>query len=250
MLRTKLFVGELTASASSDFMSSPSIIERAGIDIESIEHLDREQVFLLYANFAGDISRTAAALNISATAVLRMAEEEHWLAKLEPIIALSKSQRPGDWERACNRAVNFVQAHRMRLFLQRTVKRMSNMSDEEVEELLVDKRFNKDGEEIGAKFNTRALADLMAAIEKAHALTYQALGDTAPERAKRAADVDDGDSAQDIHAKLAQAMASAGMSNSPRALLFDAQVQQGEAIAGKAAKDAVRKVNPNDNDDH
>jgi hypothetical protein len=224
--------------------------ERAGIDIESIEHLDREQVFLLYANFAGDISRTAAALNISATAVLRMAEEEHWLAKLEPIIALSKSQRPGAWERACNRAVNFVQAHRMRLILQRTVKRWSGMTDDELMEELSEKRFNKDGEEIGRKLNTRALADAMAAIEKAHSLTYQALGDTAPERAKRAAAIDEGDSVQDIHSKLADAMSKVGMANSPRALLFDAQIQQGEAIAGKAAKDAVHKMNPNDNDDH
>lgn len=231
-------------------MSSPSIIERAGIDIESIEHLDREQVFLLYANFCGDVVRTAAALNISPVAVLRMSEEEGWQKKLEPILSLYKSGKAGDIERGINRALNLTQAHRFRLILERTIRKLTGYSEEEFEALITEDKFSKDGEKLGSRLSTRALADMASALEKAHSLSYQALGDTAPERAKRVSKEDDGDSIADVHAKLAEAMSKVGMTNSPRALLFDAQVQQGEVIAAKAAKDAVRKVNPNDNDDH
>lgn len=220
---------------------------------ESTEHLDRAQVFMLFATFAGDTVRTAASLGVSPVAVLRMAEEEGWLKKLEPIIELSKSQRPGDWERACNRAVNFVQAHRMRLIVERTIKRLTGLSEQEFIDLIEEQHTTKDGS-VTVKLSTRSLADLATAIEKCQALTYQALGDTAPERAKRKGTEDDGDSSQDIHAKLAAACAAAGMSNSPRALLFDAQVVQAEVLAEEAskkgAKNERRANNPLDNDDH
>jgi hypothetical protein len=231
-------------------MSSPSTLERAGIDLEAIEHLDREQVFLLYANFCGDVVRTAAALNISPVAVLRMADDEGWAKKLEPIIALSRSNRPGDFERAVNRAINFVQAHRLRLILERTLKRMTGYSDAELEALLTEDKFSKDGEKLGSKLSTRALADYAAAMEKVHAMTYASLNDSAQERAKRKHVEDEGDSTQDIHAKLAEAMSKAGMSKAPRAILFDAQVAQGEATAQQAACQAKAKVNPLDNDEH
>lgn len=221
---------------------------------ESLEHLDRSQCFLLFATFAGDAVRTAAALGISPVAVLRVAEEEGWLTRLAPIIELSRSQRPGDWERACNRATNFVQAHRMRLILDRTVKRLTDMTAEELEDLIEEKHTNKDGS-VTVKLSTRALADLASAIEKVQAATYQSLGDTAPERAKRKGSAEDeGDSAADIHAKLAKAMTEAGLSQSPRALLFDAQVAQGEALAEqvsrKAAKAAKAEADPLNDEDH
>jgi hypothetical protein len=217
---------------------------------EAIEHIDTAQAFLLFANFGGDPVRTAAALNVSATAVLRMADEEGWLRKLEPIIALTRSNRPGDVERGINRAINVVQAHRLRLILDRTITKLTGYSSEEFEALITEDKFSKDGEKLGSKLSTRALADLASALEKCHAMSYMALNDSAPERAKRKHVEDEGDSIQDVHAKLAEAMSKAGMSNSPRAMLFEAQVQQGEALAQQAACQArsEAKATPYDRD--
>jgi len=220
------------------------------LDPDNIEHLDLQQVFLLFANFGGDVIRTAAALSISPAAVLRMADEDGWLARIEPLIKLSKSGRPGDHERGINRAICFVQAHRFRLILERTIKRLTSLTDAELEQFMSEVRLNKEGAVMGSKLNLRALSDMAAALEKAHHMTYAALNDSMPERAKRKQPDEDGDSTTDIHAKLAAAMSSAGLSRSPRAILFEAQVQQGEAIAERAAKQANAVPNPNDNDDH
>ena len=40
--------------------------------------IDREQVFLLFATFAGDVEKTAHAAGIRAVDVLRVADEEGW----------------------------------------------------------------------------------------------------------------------------------------------------------------------------
>jgi hypothetical protein len=208
--------------------------------------LDREQAFLLYATFTGDIVRTAHALNVPEAAVLKMADDEGWQNKLGPILALKKSTRPGDVERACNRALNFVQAHKMRLFVQRVLHRVSSMNDGELEEYIFQSTASKNGD-TSKKMTTRAVADLAVAMEKAQSLTYQALNDSAPERAKRKEN--DGDSevsAGDLHAQISAGLAAVRASATPRAQLFDAQLAQ----ANEIAKEAVKPKSPNDDDDH
>ena len=64
------------------------------LEIPSFIEIDRENAFLLYATFCGDIERTAHALNVPAVAVLKVADEEGWQTRLGPIIALKKSTRP------------------------------------------------------------------------------------------------------------------------------------------------------------
>jgi hypothetical protein len=64
----------------------------------SVAHIDRENAFLLYATFTGDLERTAHALNVRACDVLLMADEEKWNEKLKPILDLKKSTKPGDIE--------------------------------------------------------------------------------------------------------------------------------------------------------
>lgn len=208
--------------------------------------LDREQAFLLYAAFCGDIVRTAHSLDIPEAAVLRMADEEGWQNKLGPILALKKSTRPGDVERGVNRALNFVQAHKMRLFVQRVINRVSSMNDTELNEYLFQETHSKNGD-TSKKMTTRAIADLAVALEKAQALTYQALNDSAPERAKRKElEGDDNVSAGDLHAQISAGLAAVRASASPRAQLFDAQLAQ----ANEIARLAVKPKSPNDNDDH
>jgi len=96
--------------------------------------IDRENCFLLFATFAGDIVRTSAASGVPAAAILKMCEEEGWHNKLAPILALKKSTKPGDLERGLNRALNYVQAHKMRLIVQRAIHRLTELTQAEFEE--------------------------------------------------------------------------------------------------------------------
>lgn len=204
--------------------------------------LDRENAFLLFATFCGDVERTAHALNISGASVLKMAEDEGWLTKLHGIIELKRSKKPGDVERAISRAINFVQAHRYRMFLERVVHHLVGMNEEEFKTYLLTKA-TKEG--IVSALSTRALADLASAIEKCHAMTYLALNDTAQERIKRN-EIDDGEtSGGEIHAQIQKAFAEVRASNSPRAQLFDAQLKIAQEITP-----AVKNESPLDNDNH
>jgi hypothetical protein len=208
--------------------------------------IDRENAFLLYATFCGDVERTAHALNVPAATVLKMAEEEAWASKLGPILALKRSTRPGDIERAINRALNFVQAHRMRLFVARVIHRLTGMDTAEFECYIFQETVKKDGSTT-TKLTTRAIADLAVAMEKAQAMSYLALNDTAQDRAKRKeAEGDSEVSAQDLHARIAEGIAAVKASATPRAQLFDAQLAQAQAIATEARK----PESPHDNDDH
>lgn len=203
------------------------------------QQIDRENAFILFATFAGDVTRTAHALNVRPVDVLRMAEDNGWLDKLAPILSLKKSTKPGDIERAINRALNFAQAHRMRLFVSRILNRLCGMSADEFETYLLT---NTDSKGITTpKLSTRAIADLASALEKCQSMSYAALGDLAQDRAKRGDSDDDGDSQMDIHARIAAAVAEVKREDTPRALLFDEQLKAGEASKLQAEADAISK---------
>jgi hypothetical protein len=208
-------------------------------DLSAVVTLDREQAFLLYTTFAGDAQRTAHALGVSPVDVLRLADSEGWTAKLANILALMRSAKPGDVERGVNRALNFVQAHKFRLFLERALKVMYNWNDEELTAHLNPETVSKLG--TTTKFTTRPMADLASAIEKCQTLTYSALNDTAPERVRRNAE-DNPDKAEDLHARIAAAMATAGGSQTARAQLFDAQL----AIGEQQSQEMKKRVAPID----
>jgi hypothetical protein len=215
----------------------------------SDEHLiDREQAFMIFASFCGDVARTAHALNLAPATVLRVVDEEGWTAKLAPILELKKGTRPGDVERAMNRALNFVQAHRARLMLGRVLAHVEGLVNNELTETLFPNVHNKDGT-VKTTFSARAFADLTVALEKAQAMTYIALNDTAPERVKRKDNGPGGDSVNEMHAKLAEAMAEVSKSKTPRAMLLDAQLVEADALLTLAVKPAPA-AHPNDDDDH
>jgi len=208
---------------------------------------DRENAFLLYATFCGDVERTAHALNVSPVAILRCADDEGWNKRLETIIALKKSHRPGDIERAINRALNFVQSHRMRLFIERVINKITGFTAEELDEYLFTASEAKTGEKY-SKLTTRAIADLTSALEKTHALTYLALNDTAQDRGRRKEQTDDGSGVGELHVQIAKAMAENAASTSPRALLFDAQLVA--AQEAKKREEARPGGSPYDSEEH
>jgi hypothetical protein len=207
--------------------------------------LDREQCFLLFATFTGDVERTAHAAGVRPVDILNVSEAEGWNERLRSIIALKQSARPGDIERAINRALNYVQAHRLRLLVERVLHELAGMNTEELKKYLFSEHSPKTGVPF-KKLTTRALADLSSALEKAHSMTYLSLGDTVQDRNRRKEQEEDGGSAGDLHSKIAEAMARVKESNSPRALLLDAQLE----IANNTAKEAVKPVNPLDSDEH
>lgn len=202
-------------------------------------HLDTEQVFLLYTTFLGDADQTAAALGVPGKYVAKIAEAEGWDDRIRPILQKAKSKRPGDVERAINRALCFVQSHRYRMFLERVMRKMLNWSDEQLDDFLIrfEPRKGKlaEGQEplMDVKINARALADFAVALEKAHQMTYMALNDSTPERSKRTEDTSAGElSLSAIHAQLAQGMA--GEPKTGVGQLAAAQIEQAQAVQGNA----------------
>jgi hypothetical protein len=203
--------------------------------------IDRENAFLLYASFSGDARKTAHALNADPVIVLRVADEEHWQTRIASLLELKKSGRPGDVERGINRTMNFVQAHRMRLVLERLIHKLSMMSDEDLLSYCLEDIVEKDGS-VRKKISTRPFADLTSAMEKIQMLTYAALNDTTVERSVRAKkdEADESITVTDMHAAIAKQMAEAGASQSPRAQLFDAQLKQAQLTALTAEAEATR----------
>lgn len=207
--------------------------------------IDREQLFVLFATFCGDAEKTAHASGLRAVDVLRVAEDEGWLDRLKPILDLKKSNKPGDVERAINRALNFSQAHRMRLIVERVLHRLANFTDEEIDEHIFSDHKPLTGSPY-KKLTTRALADLASAMEKAQAMSYQACADTTQDRTRRKEQTADEDAGGDMMVKIADAMSKVRASTTPRAQLVDAQLK----IAENQRLETMKPGNPNDNDDH
>lgn len=196
-------VRELTKSLDELDPTFVAEAEAAGFDVE--------RAFQFYAQFSGDIERTAHALGVAPVDVLRAADRLKWNAQLEKIFELKKSGRPGDIERGISRAMNFVQAHRMRVVIERLLKKFYDMTDDELFEsaFTVKVTTAKDGSESEQRtINTKPFADLATAMEKCQQMTYIALTDTATERAARRESTgdDDGASVGQLHAIIAQAM--------------------------------------------
>jgi hypothetical protein len=164
---------------------------------------DRRNAFLVYASMSGDSERTAMALGISHMSLERLIVEEGWDDKIASLIKLRKSGNAKQVERGVNRALNFIQAQRLRMILERLMRRLDDMTDDE----LMDYSFasttktDKNGETtIEKKFNARPFADLASAMEKTQVLSYMALADTAAERKKH------GPTDAEIHSTIANAI--------------------------------------------
>lgn len=203
---------------------------RKDIITEEPIKLDTQYVFQLYATFCGDVERTAAASGLQPIDIVRLADEEGWAEKLASIIKLKKSGRPGDIERAISRAMNFVQAHRMRLFLDRIVSKLTSLSEEEILKYMMTTttKTSKDGTvSESMALNTRPFADLTASLEKVHHMLYMALADSPNERDKRRDAGGDEASQADIHTAIAEAMSKVGK-GPVRATLTEAQLAMAE----------------------
>lgn len=174
----------------------------------------REQAFLLYTLFCGDVVKTAQAVGCENLEIVALAKKGGWDEKISDILRLRKSNKPGDLERAINRAINYVQAHRYRAQIERVISYFHNLQPRDLAELLVSEVTDKLGV-TKRSVSCRAFADLSSAMEKAHAMTYLALGDTSSDRARRKEDEEAGVvAATAMHQQIAQAMQSVALESS------------------------------------
>jgi hypothetical protein len=176
------------------------------------ERVDDEQLFQLFAIYCGDVRRCALAANMDEGIVQAKAAAGGWAEKIKLLIDLKTSARPGDSERGINRAVNFVQAHRWRNHLQRVMNRLMAMDDEELFDMLCSVTVDKAGN-VQKKMNTRAFADMSAAMEKCHAMSYSALNDTVGERKERGDEPEQHKSAAEMHLNITRAMEQIRLAN-------------------------------------
>lgn len=138
-------------------------------------HLDVSSIFEHYITFGGDALKTAAALNLDPQDVQQLAIVERWADKVERWNQIRQGDSQ-DVQVQINRAVNFVQSHRMRSILDKLVTELSTKEASELIEMLTTHSAH------GSSFSTRALTDLVKGLEACQAMTQRALGDTADER--------------------------------------------------------------------
>ena len=182
--------------------------------VETKEEL-HERIYQLYALFACDAEKTAVAAKIPLEVVEEMAKNGRWDAQFQTLIKLRQSGRPGDLERATNRAINFVQAHNYRRFLERIMRMLSLLTPKELEEYCFEIRIDKQGNE-SRKMACRPFADLATAIEKCHAMTYAALTDTASDRQHRKEGHEEGEQVVDAHVQIAGALQRMHRESNPK----------------------------------
>jgi hypothetical protein len=159
--------------------------------------VDVAQAFLAYMTFVGDVDRTAHAMELEPAQVREMAEAEGWNEKIRRVSLMSKGGRPGDFERATNRAMCFVQAQCIRQQINRLLFEVTNLTNEE---LLA--RACVRTKEGGAQLSAKFLMDMAAAAEACHRMSYAALGDTVSERSEAEGGSGRGAGPNDLHAAI------------------------------------------------
>ena len=93
--------------------------------------LDVAQIFQTGMAFCGDIERTAAATFVSRKVVQALAASERWTEKIAEWNQLREGD-PKDPRIQINRAVNQVQAHRLRAILDKVITYLSTRTEEEL----------------------------------------------------------------------------------------------------------------------
>lgn len=190
--------------------------------------VDAEQIFLLYATFCGNVDRTAYAAGVEPEQVQELELRLGWRKRCQALIELHDSGHAGDVERAVNRALNFVQAHKFRMFLEKIVRDYVSKTPEELREMLLMEKRDKDGKLTGITVNLKQFSDLAAALEKVHWMTYQALCDAPQDRVKKPQPAAERErSSTDLHAQIAASLAQM------RAIDQQSQLADAQALQAK-----------------
>jgi len=197
--------------------------------------VDDSQLFMLFASFSGDVFKTAHASGFSPAEVTDRAHAGDWMVKLRGLIELKQVDKSGEVERSISRAINFVQVNRYRMIIDRIIRKWDKMTPEELTDELSSKTYYADGTLKTSTISAKAFADIATAMEKVHWMSYQAMIDAPQDRAGRKEKVkDEGPGEDDIHAKIAKALAGHPEHNP--------QVQMDKALAEVAGSSAPKPI--------
>lgn len=182
--------------------------------------IDVAALFLGYMALVGDVEKTAIAFDMAPADVAELAEAEGWADKIRRVSVMSKSEKPGDWERAQNRALCFVQAYQIRQLISRWTTHLLGM---DVETMLA-KTATTDRQG-SPHYSARLISDLVTAAEACHRMSYNALGDTVTERMDKKGPDGQPGKLQDTHSAIIAAL------NHRAELPATKELLTGEAIA-------------------
>jgi hypothetical protein len=183
---------------------------------------DRESLFLLYVSHLGNVAATAADAGLDPILVQKFVDKLGWEKLIKPIQDLRSRAEPGDAEKAINRAINFAQAHRLRVVLQRILEYYLSLNTQQLHSAIASGRESRDS-------FLGDLAKLTTLLDKAHSLTYLALGDSPVERRDRTKEATGEQLAVlPLETKLADALAKALGNDSPAAKQLDAELREAQ----------------------
>lgn len=183
--------------------------------------IDVAQVFLVFMSLVGDIAKVSSAVDLEPEFVQWLADSEGWTAKIKRVSMMSKSDKPGDFERAINRALGFAQAQRMRLVIDAALKTATDMTPEELLEKVgaVDRGGRM-------RWSAKWYLDMASAIETVNRVSLVALGDTVTERVERdEAKSSDGITASSLHQSILNALNNPEMAKAAAGVLGEEQKQ-------------------------
>lgn len=190
---------------------------------------DISQIFLIYMALVGDIQKVSLATDVPEADIEEMAKREGWADKVRRISVMSKSGKPGDWERAQNRALNFVQVHQLRRTIDRVI---AHLSEQEAKEIIEHTTHKGD-----LTLSARLLTDLASAMQRIHEMSYSALGDSVKERDPEGTGAGAELNSAALHASLIGALNSAKLpGTTPEAIVAETvETVQGLKSANPAA---------------
>lgn len=177
--------------------------------------IDVSQTFLIYMSLVGDVDKTALACDLDPEVVRALAEQEGWQDKIRRVSLLSKGEKQGDFEKAVNRSLCFAQAHIFRSMVQRV---LDALSKHDGNQLLTDMAQVKAG---AISYSAKLFSDLASAMEKAHHLSYLALGDETANRGGAEGEKEKDLSMATVHASVLAALNHPQAAGAERKLLED-----------------------------
>lgn len=142
---------------------------------------------MCYASFSGDIEKTAISAKVPADIIRSLEHDFDWQTKLR---RLKSGAGVSDAEKTANRAVNYLQAQRLRDVLEESLRLLEE--PDELVKMLVHFKYTKEGDVDTLAVNPKALLDLTKALESVQNMSYRALGDKLPTQADTVNEKDKG----------------------------------------------------------
>ena len=160
-----------------EYREDPSVGDRP-VTMFDLTKVDQARAWMVYAAFDGDQEKTAIASKVPAEAISALAHDYNWAAKLK---RLKTGSGEPESERIANRAVNYVQAQRMRTILEKSVELLEN--EERLLRALLKYKLTKEGDVESIEVSPKAVLELTKALEVVQNMSYRALGDKLATRA-------------------------------------------------------------------